>query len=127
MSTLKRVHALGVKHGDFAERNVVHRSQSRISHLFHLHSGCALIDFSHASTSHCCEGPGCDELCEAMKQLGLEAGNIDAQPYLGPPLTSRILATAAVLALILVGHGQGHYWRRLGIFSISSASSITWK
>jgi hypothetical protein len=127
MSTLRRVHALGVKHGDFAERNVVHRPQSRITHLFRLHSGCVLIDFSHASMSHHCKGPRCDELDEAMKQLGLEAGNIEAQPYIEPLLTSRILATAAVLALILVGYGQGHYWRRLGIFSVPSASSIAWK
>jgi hypothetical protein len=129
LSTLKQVHALGVKHGDFAERNVVHRPQSQISRLFYLHSGCVLIDFSHAGMNHHCKGPGCEELSRAMKQLGLERGNIDAQPYFEPLPISRILATAAVLAFILVGYGQGHYWRRLGLFSIpgTPSASITWK
>jgi len=74
MSELQKIHALGVEHGDFAERNMV---KQRRHGSYRLHSPCyVLIDFPHARKNHKCKGTHCPELKNATTQLGLTTADM---------------------------------------------------
>jgi len=116
MAILKRVHALGIQHGDFAERNVVQRHGSWITRL--IRPRYVVIDFSHACTGHQCRGKRCPELQDAMKQLGLTSDDISFQSRSSHLLTMhsyypifKMLATAIVLAATWTVSGLGWQWR----------------
>jgi tRNA A-37 threonylcarbamoyl transferase component Bud32 len=55
------IHAAGVYHGDFEDRNVVRDREGRFS----------IVDFGHAAVDHACEPVICQELSDLRQRMDL--------------------------------------------------------
>jgi serine/threonine protein kinase len=112
ISTLKRVHALGIVHGDFAERNMVRGLRPCIIQL--LRPRYVLIDFSYARMDHHCKGAGCHELQDAIKVLGLTTElsvQSRAFPWIRCFAIPNKLTICAVLTVAWIYSGTVWWWR----------------